>query len=700
LKTVNSIAFRITAMVIAIALMVLLFTCGALFWHQSWSIQNNLAHDLGVTTDIVSSSAAVATMFNDPERASQTLRALQAVDYVTEATIVRKDGSVLARYLAGFPVQPLPAAAALDDSPAPSGPPVPKTEPIFLLGRGSPPGHGINFEHDAVLINRPIIHAGERHGTLYISADFSSTYLGLLLVYTKTTGVILLVSVLAAYLLSRIAIRGVTAPILGLARTASLIANGADYSVRAGKAGKDEVGTLTEAFNQMLSQIELQDGELQSAQGVLRQQLAWLEAEIAGRKLALEEQAKLTAILDSTTDFVSRASVHGGVLYLNSSGRRMVGLPLDADVSSMVVADFHPEASVRIITQEAMPASIQQGSWKGEVLLRHVDGHGIPVSIVLICHFSPTHEVESYSAIMRDMTEEKAAAEVLRQSQLKLVESSRFAGKAEVATHVLHNVGNVLNSVNVSGNLLNERIRNSKLSALARVTALVSEHRESLPEFIASDPRGRRLPELLEGIQQALQTEQRELVGEVTSISGHIAHIREIVTLQQSHAQYGGLQQRISPAELMEEALSLHTDSFTRHGIALVKDFSPVPPLIVDKHKVLQILVNLLANARQALDDIEDRERCIILRVAQEDGERVVFSVQDNGIGIPPENLTRIFSHGFTTKKNGHGFGLHGGALDAQSMGGQLRVAAAPSGHGATFILELLLPEPAAALPS
>ena len=227
-------------MVIAIALMVLLFTCGALFWHQSWSIQNNLAHDLGVTTDIVSSSAAVATMFNDPERASQTLRALQAVDYVTEATIVRKDGSVLARYLAGFPVQPLPAAAALDDSPAPSGPPVPKTEPIFLLGRGSPPGHGINFEHDAVLINRPIIHAGERHGTLYISADFSSTYLGLLLVYTKTTGVILLVSVLAAYLLSRIAIRGVTAPILGLARTASLIANGADYSVRAGKAGKDE----------------------------------------------------------------------------------------------------------------------------------------------------------------------------------------------------------------------------------------------------------------------------------------------------------------------------------------------------------------------------------------------------------------------------------------------------------------------------
>ena len=62
MKTVNSIAFRITAMVIAIALMVLLFTCGALFWHQSWSIRNNLAHDLGVTTDIVSNSAAVATM--------------------------------------------------------------------------------------------------------------------------------------------------------------------------------------------------------------------------------------------------------------------------------------------------------------------------------------------------------------------------------------------------------------------------------------------------------------------------------------------------------------------------------------------------------------------------------------------------------------------------------------------------------------
>jgi len=113
-----------------------------------------------------------------------------------------------------------------------------------------------------------------------------------------------------------------------------------------------------------------------------------------------------------------------------------------------------------------------------------------------------------------------------------------------------------------------------------------------------------------------------------------------------------------------------------------------VPPISVEKHKVLQILINVLRNAKYACDDSERNEKKITVRISGRDG-RVSISVADNGIGIPPENLTRIFNHGFTTRKEGHGFGVHSGANAAREMGGSLSAVSEGTGHGATFTLEL-----------
>ena len=117
----------------------------------------------------------------------------------------------------------------------------------------------------------------------------------------------------------------------------------------------------------------------------------------------------------------------------------------------------------------------------------------------------------------------------------------------------------------------------------------------------------------------------------------------------------------------------------------------------VDKHKVLQILVNLISNAKYALSDSDAKERQLTIaisrqpsRASSDDGFAEV-SITDNGIGIARENLIRIFGHGFTTKKNGHGFGLHSGALAAKEMGGSLSVQSAGPGKGATFTLSLPL---------
>lgn len=118
------------------------------------------------------------------------------------------------------------------------------------------------------------------------------------------------------------------------------------------------------------------------------------------------------------------------------------------------------------------------------------------------------------------------------------------------------------------------------------------------------------------------------------------------------------------------------------------RDFRPAPPVRVDKHKILQILTNLLRNAKHAVEDF-GRPAGRIAVTIDADGERSRIAVTDNGVGIAPENLTRIFRHGFTTKKNGHGFGLHSGANAAKEMSGRLSVHSAGPGTGATFTLEL-----------
>ncbi len=118
---------------------------------------------------------------------------------------------------------------------------------------------------------------------------------------------------------------------------------------------------------------------------------------------------------------------------------------------------------------------------------------------------------------------------------------------------------------------------------------------------------------------------------------------------------------------------------------------SPVPQVTVDKHKALQILVNLLRNAKHAMDEFETSEKRLTLRIRQQDDSIVALSVIDTGCGIPPENLTRIFSHGFTTRRDGHGFGLHSAALAAQQMGGRLLAHSDGPGRGATFTFELPL---------
>jgi signal transduction histidine kinase len=281
----------------------------------------------------------------------------------------------------------------------------------------------------------------------------------------------------------------------------------------------------------------------------------------------------------------------------------------------------------------------------------------------------------------------RAQAE-LQEAHQALVRASRQAGMAEVASSVLHNVGNVLNSVNVSANLLVEQIQTSKASGLARVAAMLEEQGDQLGSFIANDQRGKRLPTYLAQLSSQLLADREAALKELTSLVKSVEHIKDIVRMQQSYATHGGVLESVAVADLVNDSVRLNAEAFTRHGVTLACEFEEVPAVTVDKHRVLQILVNLIRNAKYACDDSGRSDKRITIRVTR-CALGVAIAVADNGVGISTENLPRIFSHGFTTRPGGHGFGLHSAALAAQELKGSLRVASDGPGCGATFRLEL-----------
>ena len=290
--------------------------------------------------------------------------------------------------------------------------------------------------------------------------------------------------------------------------------------------------------------------------------------------------------------------------------------------------------------------------------------------------------------ISRDVTASRRLQEKLETTHRDLLDASRKAGMADVATGVLHNVGNVLNSVNVAADVLAEGIRKSRVDGVAKLANLLAAQAADLPAFFAT-PRGKQVPGYVADLSNLLSAERERLLTELAGLRQSIDHIKDVVSMQQSFASAAGLIEPHEPTALFEDSLRLNASALVRHDVRVIRDFSPAPRVLVDRTRVLQILVNLVRNAKHALDDGAPPEKRMTLRIETAGPHRVRLTVADNGVGIPPENLQRIFNHGFTTRKTGHGFGLHSSALAAQELGGSLTVRSDGPGKGAEFVLEL-----------
>jgi signal transduction histidine kinase len=278
----------------------------------------------------------------------------------------------------------------------------------------------------------------------------------------------------------------------------------------------------------------------------------------------------------------------------------------------------------------------------------------------------------------------------LQQAQARLVDTAREVGMAEVATNVLHSVGNVLTSAVVNLEMVQKAVDDLRVSQFKRASDLLWDHRESLADFLSRDPRGNRLPEYLAALAAAQTSTQQRLVEDLEMMGRHIEHIRTVVQMQQMYAKVTLLPEECDLAQIIDGALQIQMAALQRHGVSVQRELAAVPRLMVDRHKVLQILINLISNAKYALAEAPEGHRNLWVRLVME-GRRVRIQVVDNGMGIAPETRAKLFTHGFTTRKDGHGFGLHSSALAAQLLGGHLSLESEGLGQGAVATLELPL---------
>jgi PAS domain S-box-containing protein len=662
MKLLRSLSIRRKQMLLIMltSAVALLLACAAFMSYDALAFRRELVERISSLAEVVGNNTTAAIDFNDAVAATQTLAALRGEPNVVQARVYRLNGELFASYA--------------------------------RAGGQPPPGVAYRAEASEVFaaqhlhLFRPIVQSAEPIGTIEVVANLAEArerlwrYAGIVaIVFVGALGV--------AFWLSAILGRVVAAPILHLSRVAQAVAQDKNYSVRATKESEDELGHLMDGFNEMLAQIQARDLELERSRNQLEERVAQRTQELAS-SLSL-----LNSTIESTADGIVAFDLSGRFVSFNSKFMAMWGVPREI-MEQWRAPEFKAHAEQLINHPERFLQMIELSRTQPEAemfdLVEFKDGrvferYAMPQRIDNKC--------VGVVVNWREVTARKAAEAELERTHRQLIETSRQAGMAEVATSVLHNVGNVLNSVNTSATVVADRLKRAGTEGLVRLAEMLQANRQDLTAFLSAAGRAEHVIEYLNTLAQHLDAGHRAVLEELKQLTQNIDHIKEIVVMQQNYAKISGLTETVKVTDLVEDALRMNHAALLRHQVQLVREYdSDLPPIMIEKHKVLQILINLIRNAKYACDDSQRDDKRLTIRVtraAEGPRERVRVVVADNGIGIPPENLTRIFSHGFTTRKSGHGFGLHSGALAAREMNGALSAHSDGVGRGATFVLEL-----------
>ncbi|MFT5299360.1 MAG: PAS domain S-box-containing protein [Mariniblastus sp.] len=401
------------------------------------------------------------------------------------------------------------------------------------------------------------------------------------------------------------------------------------------------------------------------------------------------EAEKLALVAQYTDNAVVITDEIGRIEWVNDGFTRVTGYEASQVIGKRTSEFLQGPKSSRETAEFMRSAVRAQQGYDVEIVNYRKNGETYWVAIGArpICDFDG--KVVRFIAIESDITERVNKEIERKKLNEQLVVASRLAGMAEVSTGVLHDVGNVLNSINVSATLIRNQFKKSALSNLAKISGLIMEHESNFSDFVRDDHRGQKIPAYIAKVSDALKSERDGINSEFQDLDRNVEHIKQIISVQQYMAKSTGLRQEVSPRELIADALKANKGILHDYDIEITLNIEGfIPKLISDRHRILQILVNLIKNAKDVLVDHQTPHPRIEICVSSRRGD-VEFEVIDNGIGIPGDKISKIFQSGFTTKKTGHGFGLHSSANAATELGGTLTASSAGVGQGAIFRLRL-----------
>jgi len=335
--------------------------------------------------------------------------------------------------------------------------------------------------------------------------------------------------------------------------------------------------------------------------------------------------------------------------------------------------------------------------YEGELRMSHRDGHPLWFFVRGAVKRDGNGAVLRVSGSNTDITERKRAEQELERAQEEALRHARAAGRAEFATAILHNIGNVLNSVNVNAAQIRQIIKRFRLSHLARALNMIQERGEAAADFLVKDEKGRQLSAYLRKVSAVIEGESAQLRDLTSEINVKIELMRDIIEAQQASAKDLETGEPRDLVQLVDQSLRIQMDAIARLGVAVKKKFRAVRPVVASPAKIIHVLINLIKNAVEAMRAMPAEERVLSLEIGEDDQGRAFVMVADNGDGIDPDLIPRVFEHGFTTKDDGHGFGLHYCERTVTEMGGRIAVHSEGKGKGSRFTLTFPLPKPPAA---
>ncbi len=468
----------------------------------------------------------------------------------------------------------------------------------------------------------------------------------------------------------------------------------------------DRFAELVRDMAELADQLILQEIDSEREKAALNQKIA---EQKQAEQLLQSEKDLVEQLFESSESAIAQGNDRATVLRINRSFTRIFGYTAEEAVGRQI------DELIATEEQKGDAHSVNERVWRRQnVYLDHVarrrkDGSRVYVSLTVSPIVVNDKRVGSY-AIWRDVTEqvnneielakyrdhleelvEKRTAQ-LAKAQNELLQAAHKAGMVEMANGTLHNVGNVLNSVKTSTEMINRISSGVPYQRFRKANALLRDNMDNIVAFVANDPKGKLLLEYYLQLEDQFNNMEDEIRHQLGRLKRNVDMVVEIIATQQSTGKGKQFTEKCYLDQIVDETLDVQEDMIEQHEITVIKEIRASPVVAVQRTKLIHILINLIRNAKDAMIDTPIKERFLRIAVSA-DNDRAAIAVTDNGIGVDPQHLEKLFTHGFTTKKRGHGFGLHTCAEYMAEMEGEITADSPGQGQGATFTMRFPLVE-------